>query len=97
MKKNIFAKNATTQSKANKFPLNASIPGKLYPPKNSIAIKAEDTNIATYSENKNKPSFMELYSVWYPPMSSDSHSGRSKGALFVSAREQMKNTKKEIG
>ena len=63
MKKNIFAKKATTHSTAKRLPLNASIPGKLYPPKNNMAIKADEINIATYSENKNNPNFMELYSV----------------------------------
>ena len=57
-------------------------------------IIAEDTNIEVYSENKYKPSFMELYSVWYPPTNSDSHSGKSKGARLSSARAQMKKIKK---
>ena len=63
MKKNIFAKNAPTHSTAKRLPLNASIPGKLYPPKNNMAIKADEINIATYSENKNNPNFGDKIDV----------------------------------
>jgi hypothetical protein len=38
----------------------------------------------TYSARKNIANFIELYSVWKPPTSSDSASGRSKGARLVS-------------
>src|SRR5690606_1956080 len=41
-----------------------------------------------YSENIYNPNFMEEYSVWYPPTSSVSHSGRSKGTRLHSANAQ---------
>jgi hypothetical protein len=63
MKRKIFAKKAKTQSKANVFPEKLSIPGKLYPPRNKMEITAAEMNIAVYSENKNNPNFIELYSV----------------------------------
>jgi NADH-quinone oxidoreductase subunit H len=45
---------------------------------------AEYVNMFTYSARKNSANFNELYSVWKPPTSSPSASGRSKGARLVS-------------
>ena len=43
-----------------------------------------------YSARKNSANRMPLYSVWKPPVSSCSASGRSNGARLVSARPPMK-------
>jgi hypothetical protein len=48
----VFVKNANTLKIANVFPEKASIPGKLYPPKNRIEITADEINIAMYSANR---------------------------------------------
>ena len=45
---------------------------------------AETVTMLTYSARKNSANFNELYSVWNPPTSSDSASGRSNGARLVS-------------
>ena len=42
-----------------------------------------------YSARKKSANRMPLYSVWNPPVSSCSASGRSNGARFVSARPPM--------
>ena len=47
-------------------------------------------NIFTYSPKRNKPNFIAEYSVWKPPTNSVSHSGKSKGALLVSANAATK-------
>ena len=49
------------------------------------AFKPETISMFTYSPVKNIANFMEEYSVWNPAISSDSASGRSNGARFVSA------------
>ncbi len=46
--------------------------------------------MAAYSPKKKKAQRMPEYSVWKPPTSSDSASGRSKGARFTEASEEMK-------
>ena len=43
-----------------------------------------------YSARKNSANRMPLYSVWNPPISSCSASGRSNGARLVSARPPTK-------
>ena len=45
---------------------------------------AERVTMLTYSARKNRANFSDEYSVWKPPTSSDSASGRSNGARFVS-------------
>ena len=47
-----------------------------------------------YSARKNRANPIEAYSTLKPETSSDSASGRSKGARFVSARILTKNIKK---
>ncbi len=54
------------------------------PPRNSVVASAETVTMLMYSARKNIANFSELYSVWKPPTSSDSASGRSKGARLVS-------------
>src|SRR5690606_5143317 len=50
-----------------------------------------------YSPRKNRANFIELYSVWKPPTSSCSHSDRSKGKRFASARALVKKIKQASG
>ncbi len=45
---------------------------------------AETVTMFTYSARKNSANFSDEYSVWNPPTSSDSASGRSNGARLVS-------------
>ncbi len=45
---------------------------------------AETVIMLTYSARKNSANFSEEYSVWKPPTSSPSASGRSNGARLVS-------------
>ncbi len=55
---------------------------------------AETLNIATYSARKNSANLSDEYSVWNPPTSSPSPSGRSKGARLVSATIATTNSRK---
>ena len=47
-----------------------------------------------YSARKNSANFSDEYSVWKPPTSSDSASGRSNGARLVSPTIAITNTTK---
>src|ERR1043165_6961828 len=68
--------------------------GARQPPRNRVTHIAETVNMLMYSARKNIANFSEEYSVWKPPTSSDSASGRSKGARLVSPTiEIMKITK----
>src|SRR5215475_2119931 len=64
------------------------------PPKKSIVAKQETVIIAVYSAMKNMANLKLAYSVWKPATSSDSASGRSKGARLVSATAALKKQKK---
>ena len=55
------------------------------PPKKRVTIIAETVAMLEYSAIGNMENFIALYSVWYPAISSDSASGRSKGSRLVSA------------
>ena len=70
--------------------------GEENPPKNMVAISAEYTNKQAYSAKKNNANFIPEYSTLYPLTSSLSASAKSKGVLFSSAMEQIKNTKNPI-
>ena len=59
-------------------------------------MSAEPMTMAAYSPMKNIANFIEEYSVWYPPTSSVSHSGRSKGMRFVSAKIEMVKIRKAM-
>ena len=50
-----------------------------------------------YSPRKNMPNFIAEYSVWNPPTSSCSDSGRSNGNRFVSANPLMRNSRNPSG
>ena len=51
---------------------------------------AETVTMLMYSARKNSANFSDEYSVWKPPTSSDSASGRSNGARLVSPTAEMK-------
>ena len=66
-----------------------------HPPKNSVVTMAHTVTTLEYSAMKKKENFIALYSVWYPAISSDSASGRSKGSRLVSAKPEIRKMKKE--
>jgi hypothetical protein len=61
------------------------------PPKKKIVEIALIIIILPYSARKNIANKIEEYSTLYPATNSASASGRSKGDLFVSARETIRN------
>jgi hypothetical protein len=67
--------------------------GIKYPPKNNIATNVDIKIIEAYSAKKNITKGTEECSVKNPATSSDSASGKSKGALLVSAITEIKNIK----
>src|ERR1700754_3502288 len=68
--------------------------GARQPPRNNVVAIAETVTMFTYSARKNSANFSDEYSVWKPPTSSDSASGRSNGARLVSPTMDMQNTTK---
>src|SRR5919202_634782 len=68
--------------------------GARQPPRNIVAASAETVTMLMYSARKNIANFSDVYSVWKPPTSSDSASGRSKGARLVSPTIDTQNTTK---
>ena len=58
-----------------------------------ITLKALIRIIAPYSAKKNKAKPMLAYSTLNPETNSDSASGKSKGALFVSAKIEINHIK----
>ena len=64
------------------------IRGILKPEKNITTIKKDIKIMWEYSAKKNNAKAIEAYSTLNPETSSDSPSVRSKGALFVSARQE---------
>ena len=58
--------------------------GARQPPRNSVVASAETVIMLMYSARKNSANFSEEYSVWKPPTSSPSASGRSNGSRLVS-------------
>jgi len=62
------------------------------PPPNRSTHKTDKKNILPYSPRKNKAKVILEYSVLNPATNSDSDSGRSNGARFVSANIAIKNT-----
>jgi hypothetical protein len=63
----------------------------IQPPINKITVKALIKIILLYSARKNKAKPILAYSTLYPLTNSLSASGKSNGALFVSARMLIKN------
>jgi hypothetical protein len=88
-KMHIFTMKTTNSSQPFRF-RNGSVP----PPRNSVVAIAETVTMLTYSARKNSANFSDEYSVWNPPTSSDSASGRSNGARLVSPTIAMTNTTK---
>jgi hypothetical protein len=66
--------------------------GESQPPKKQIAIITESQSILLYSAKKNRAKVIAEYSTLNPATSSASASGKSKGARFVSASNEIKNT-----
>jgi hypothetical protein len=64
--------------------------GKLYPPKNNIALILLNRTIELYSAKKKNTKGTLECSVKKPATSSDSASCKSKGVLDVSARTEIK-------
>jgi len=64
------------------------------PPRNIITVRALIRIIEQYSAKKKSAKPMLEYSTLNPDTSSDSASGRSNGALFVSAKMLIKNIRK---
>jgi hypothetical protein len=60
------------------------------PPKNKITIIVDINNILLYSPKKNIAKIILEYSTLYPATNSASASGKSKGALLVSAIIEIK-------
>src|SRR5919199_2112995 len=63
--------------------------GARQPPRNSVVANAETVIMLMYSARKNSANLIDEYSVWNPPTSSDSASGRSNGARLVSPTAEM--------
>ena len=82
--------NAITNGSSKK---SQKIGTNTQPPRNSKAVKILIAIIEPYSAKKNKAKPMLEYSTLKPETSSDSASGKSNGALFVSANIETKNIK----
>src|SRR5579862_4022254 len=67
--------------------------GRSHPPSHKVTAMEETASMAVYSARKKSDQRKPLYSVWKPATSSDSASGRSKGARLVSATMATANTK----
>src|SRR6201994_4021321 len=90
--------NQTTGSQPSFAPAQSeSGHGARQPPRNSVVATAERVTMLTYSARKNSANFSDEYSVWNPPTSSDSASGRSNGARLVSPTIEIANTTKLTG
>src|SRR6266404_7509814 len=71
--------------------------GRSQPPKKSVTAIADTVIMLAYSARKNRENLKPLYSVWNPATSSDSASGKSNGARFVSATPHTKKRRKPTG
>src|SRR5919206_5361377 len=90
-----FIRNHSTGHQPVLAPLHSEIGHEArHPPRNSVVAIAETVTMFTYSARKNSANFSDEYSVWKPPTSSDSASGRSNGARFVSPTIDTQNTAK---
>src|SRR5512142_1491 len=70
--------------------------GRSQPPSHKVTAMEETASMAVYSARKKRDQRKPLYSVWKPATSSDSASGRSKGARLVSATMATANTNSAI-
>ncbi len=71
--------------------------GRSQPPKKRITVRKLTVMTWRYSPRKNRPNFIAEYSVWKPPTSSCSDSGRSNGSRLVSAKALTRNSRKPSG
>src|SRR6185437_11887895 len=69
--------------------------GGSHPPRNIVVPSAATVVMLMYSARKNIPNFSDEYSVWKPPTSSPSASGRSKGARLVSPTIEVTYTRND--
>src|SRR5437763_17168734 len=69
--------------------------GACQPPRNSVEASAETVVMLMYSASMNIANFRDEYSVWNPPTSSPSASGKPKGALLVSPTIDVTYTRNE--
>lgn len=83
----IIAFNSNQKEDAGKIDI-----GDNQPPKKHKAITKESHIMLEYSAKKNKANAIPEYSTLYPATISASASGKSKGALFVSASTDIKKT-----
>ena len=91
--RNVLIRKASICSQPLLF-RNDSGHGQLPPPRKSVVAMAETVTMLTYSARKNSANLSEVYSVWNPPTSSDSASGRSNGARLVSPTMAITKTTK---
>src|SRR5580704_4779984 len=77
-------------------PLSRFGNGRIQPPSQSVMAIDETAIMAAYSPSMNNDQRSPLYSVWKPAVSSDSASGRSKGARLVSATMATAKMKKAM-
>lgn len=70
---------------------NESNDGTKYPPKNKMVVKIQIKTTLAYSAKKKNTKITAECSVINPETNSDSASAKSKGGLFVSAIQPIKN------
>src|ERR687886_601137 len=70
-------------------PIADSGHGARQPPRKSVVAIAETVTMLTYSARKNSANFSDEYSVWKPPTSSPSASGRPNGPRLGSPTIEM--------
>src|SRR5262245_19681281 len=71
--------------------------GRSHPPRKRVTAIVATVKRLAYSARKNRENLNPLYSVWTPATSSDSASGKSNGARFVSATPQIQKRMKATG
>src|SRR6266852_1152922 len=83
-------------SKEGRYVVKVKLAGNVesQPPKKRIEHRQETVIMLVYSAMKNMANLKLAYSVWKPPTSSCSASGRSKGARLVSAMAATKKQRK---
>src|ERR1700761_3794059 len=69
--------------------------GACQPPRNMVVASADTVVMLTYSASMNIANFSDEYSVWKPPTSSPSASGRSNGARLVSPTIDVASTRND--
>src|SRR3569832_378559 len=91
-----LAKNQLSANQPELAPLQNAVIGQgaRQPPRNSVVANADTVIMLMYSARKNSANLKDEYSVWKPPTSSDSASGRSNGARLVSPTMEITNTAK---